>query len=166
MRVSTQAIASAAVLFMAAAPAPAQQLPVRLGVGDQVRIQSPDRREGLVRARVQVLEEDGWITVQGLTHGDLWSHRLVANDLLAVWRRRPPIERMARGGRLGAFIGGSAAGVAAPLIAARRESVELDWMLAGTGAVAGALLGGGLGAVIGRAVPQYQWVYFRVPAVR
>jgi hypothetical protein len=131
----------AVLLLLAAVPgaAHAQHSRIRaLGVGDTVRVVTPDQGEGPFMGVLTAYEWQG-LTVRQRT----------------AWR----------GARMGAISLGAAGLVSGPLLATSESGDR--WEIPGTTALAaasGAVLGGAIGGALGWALAREEWQEFQPPA--
>ena len=157
----------AVLLLLAAVPAAvqAQESRVRaLGVGDTVRVVTPDQGEGPFLGVLTAYEWNG-LTVR--QRGTGVERTIPFADVRGLARslgvRR---EHTAwRGARMGAFSLGAAGLVSGPLIATSESGDR--WELPGTTALAaasGAVLGGAIGGALGWALAREEWQEFQPPA--
>jgi hypothetical protein len=157
----------AVLLLLAAAPgaAHAQEARVRaLGVGDTVRVVTPDQGEGPFLGVLTAYEWNG-LTVR--QRGTGVERTIPFSDVRGLARslgvRR---EHTAwRGARMGAFSMGAAGLVSGPLIATAESGDR--WEIPGTTALAaasGVVLGSALGGALGWALAREEWQEFQPPA--
>ncbi len=157
----------AVLLLLAAAPgaARAQESRIRtLGVGDTVRVVTPDQGEGPFTGVLTAYEWNGMTVRQ---RGTGVERTIPFADVRGLARslgvRR---EHTAwRGARMGAFSLGAAGLVGGPIIANAEAGDR--WELPGTTALAaasGAVLGGAIGGALGWALAREEWQEFQPPA--
>lgn len=158
----------AVLILLAVTPgaALAQQARVRtLGVGDTVRVITPDQGEGPFLGVLTAYEWKG-LTVR--QRGTGVERTIPFSDVRGLARslgvRR---EHTAwRGARMGAFSLGAAGLVSGPLIATSESGDR--WELPGTTALAaasGVVLGGAIGGALGWALAREEWQEFQPPRV-
>lgn len=157
----------AVLLLLAALPGAANAQPGRvraLGVGDTVRIVTPNQGEGPFTGVLTAYEWHGFTVRQRGTGVErtipLADVRGLARSL-GVRRQHSAWA----GARMGAFSLGAAGLVSGPLIATAESGDR--WELPGTTALAaasGAVLGGAIGGALGWALAREEWQEFRPPA--
>ena len=157
----------AVLLFLAAVPgaAHAQQSRIRaLGVGDTVRVITPDQGEGPFMGVLTAYEWNG-LTVR--QRGSGVERTIPFADVRGLARSLGVRRKHAawRGARMGAFSLGAAGLVAGPLIATSESGDR--WEIPNTTALAaasGVALGSAIGGALGWALAREEWQEFQPPA--
>jgi hypothetical protein len=129
--------------------------------GDYIRLYGQTRNDLRAEGLVERVDS-GRIIIALNGSGRAVSETINWNDLAAVRRSVPAPRRIQRGGLWGAFLGGSAGGIASPFILKGSDDGSIDAASIATGIAAGALVGGGIGALIGYIVPQHGWEFIRI----
>lgn len=155
--------AALTAVLCAAPAAHAQELPPELRVGAEIKLAPTRGGDPWIDGRVRVIDGQ-WLAVQSEDHRGLLHQRLDAGDYVGIRRMRPSSERMLGGLRWGAFLGASIGGIAMPLIAPELDSIDLDWVAVGVGMGGGLLVGGSVGALVGRILPSRRWEFVTVGA--